>query len=87
LVAQNFACFDNKGCINKISFSFQIVELFTLHLVVYLISLLNSGIQTNPDQRIKMCSKKIRKNVVFESCASLTNRLYRMSQNNGDYLR
>ncbi len=38
-------------------------------------------------QELKRAVKKIRKNVVFESCASWTDRLYRMSQNNGDYLR
>ncbi|CAF3930185.1 unnamed protein product [Rotaria sp. Silwood2] len=38
-------------------------------------------------QELKKAVKKIRKNVVFESCASWTKRLYRMSQNNGDYLR
>ncbi|CAF1514216.1 unnamed protein product [Rotaria sordida] len=38
-------------------------------------------------QELKRAVKKIRKNVVFESCNSWTNRLYRMSQNNGDYLR
>jgi len=27
------------------------------------------------------------KNILFESCASWTNQLQRMSQNNGDYLR
>jgi hypothetical protein len=36
---------------------------------------------------LKRAVKKIRTNVVFESCASWTNRLYRISQNNGDYLR
>ena len=38
-------------------------------------------------QELKCAVKKIRKNVVFESCASWTNRLYRMSQNDGNYLR
>jgi len=38
-------------------------------------------------QELKRAVKKIRKNVVFESCSSWTNRLYRMSQNNGDYLK
>jgi len=71
----------------KITFSLQIVELVMLHLVVYFVSLLNSDIQSNPDQRIETCSKNIRKNVVFESCASWINRSHRMSQNNRDYLR
>ena len=38
-------------------------------------------------EELKRGVKKIRKNVVFESCNSWTNRLYRMSQNNGDYLK
>jgi hypothetical protein len=38
-------------------------------------------------QELKRAVKKIRKNVVFESCNAWTNRLYRMSQNNGDYLK
>ena len=38
-------------------------------------------------QELKKTVKKIRKDIVFESCNSWTNRLYRMSQNNGDYLR
>ena len=38
-------------------------------------------------QELKHAVKKIRKNVVFESCNSWTNLLYRMSPNNGDYLR
>ena len=38
-------------------------------------------------QELKKAVKKIRQDVVFESCSSWTNRLYRMSQNNGDYLR
>jgi hypothetical protein len=38
-------------------------------------------------QELKRAVKKNRKNVVFESCNSWTNRLYRMSQNNGDYLK
>jgi len=38
-------------------------------------------------RELKCAVKKIRKNVVFESCASRTNRLYRMSKSNGDYLR
>jgi hypothetical protein len=38
-------------------------------------------------QELKRAVKKIRKNIVFESCASWTNRLYRMSQNDGNYLR
>ena len=36
---------------------------------------------------LKKAVQKIRKNVVFESCNSWTNRLYRMSQNNGDYIK
>ena len=38
-------------------------------------------------QQLKSSVKKIRESVVFESCASWTNRLYRMCQNNGNYLR
>ncbi|CAF4212880.1 unnamed protein product [Rotaria sp. Silwood2] len=38
-------------------------------------------------QELKHAVKKIRKNVVFESYNSWTNRLYGMSQNNGDYLK
>lgn len=37
--------------------------------------------------QIKLAVKKIRPEVVLESCASWTNRLYRMSQKNGEYLR
>lgn len=36
---------------------------------------------------LKRAVKEIRQNVVFESCMSWTNRVYRMSQNSGDYLR
>jgi hypothetical protein len=38
-------------------------------------------------QELKRAVKKIRQNIVFESCACWTNRLYRMSQNGGNYLR
>ncbi|CAF1366313.1 unnamed protein product [Adineta ricciae] len=38
-------------------------------------------------QELKRAVKKIRKEAVFESCACWTNRLYRMSQNNGRYLK
>ena len=38
-------------------------------------------------QQLKSSVKKIRESVVFESCASWTNRLYRVSQNDGNYLR
>lgn len=37
--------------------------------------------------QLKQAVKKIRQEVVFESCSSWTNRLYRMSKSNGDYLR
>ncbi|CAF1535797.1 unnamed protein product, partial [Adineta ricciae] len=38
-------------------------------------------------QELKKAVKKIQKDVVFESCNSWTNRLYRMAQHDGDYLR
>ena len=38
-------------------------------------------------QQLKSSVKNIRESVVFESCASWTNRLYRVSQNDGKYLR
>ncbi|CAM4828437.1 unnamed protein product [Rotaria magnacalcarata] len=38
-------------------------------------------------QQLNSSFKKIRESVVFESCASWTNRLYRVYQNNGNYLR
>ncbi|CAF1131772.1 unnamed protein product [Rotaria magnacalcarata] len=38
-------------------------------------------------QQIKSSIKNIRESVVFESCASFTNRLYRLCQNDGNYLR
>ena len=37
--------------------------------------------------QLKQVVEKIRQEVVFESCSPWTNRLYRMSKNNGDYLR
>ena len=37
--------------------------------------------------QLKQTVEKIRQEVVVESCSSWTNRLYRMSKNNGDYLR
>ena len=37
-------------------------------------------------QQLKSSVKKIRESVVLESCTSWTNRLYRMSQNDGNYL-
>jgi hypothetical protein len=37
-------------------------------------------------EELKRAVKKIREIVVFESCTSWTNRLYRMSKKNGDYL-
>ena len=36
---------------------------------------------------VKRALAKIRQEVVFESCASWTNRLYRLSKNGGDYVR
>ena len=38
-------------------------------------------------QQLKSSVKKIRQSVVFKSCTNWTNRLYRMSQNDGNYLR
>ncbi|CAM4784202.1 unnamed protein product [Rotaria magnacalcarata] len=38
-------------------------------------------------QQIKSSFKNIRESVVFESCASFTNRLYRLCQIDGNYLR
>lgn len=38
-------------------------------------------------RELKYAVKEFRKNAVFESCASWSDRLCRMSQNNGDYLR
>ncbi|CAF3343269.1 unnamed protein product [Rotaria socialis] len=38
-------------------------------------------------QQIKSSFKNIRESVVFESCASFTDRLYRFCQNDGNYLR
>ncbi|CAM4772621.1 unnamed protein product [Rotaria magnacalcarata] len=38
-------------------------------------------------QQLKSSINKVRESVVFESCASWTNRLYRVYQNNGNYLR
>jgi len=87
LVAQSFSVFENKKDTIKINFSLQFVELFTLHLVLYFVSFEYSDIRGNNNGRMKVCSKKIRKNVLFESCRSWTNRLYRMSQNNGDCLK
>ena len=37
-------------------------------------------------QHLKSSLKKIRESVIVESCTSWTNRLYRMSQNDGNYL-
>ena len=37
-------------------------------------------------QQLKSSAKKIRESVVVESCTSWTNRLYRMSQSDGNYL-
>jgi len=37
-------------------------------------------------QQLKSSVKKIRESVIVESCTSWTNRLYRMSQNDGNYL-
>ena len=37
--------------------------------------------------QLKQAVEKNRQEAVFESCSSWTNRLYRMSKNNGDYLR
>ena len=38
-------------------------------------------------QQIKLAHKKVRESVVYESCTSWTNRLYRMYQNDGKCLR
>ncbi|CAF4904323.1 unnamed protein product, partial [Rotaria socialis] len=38
-------------------------------------------------QQLKSSFKNIRESVVFESCASFTNRLYHLCQNDGNYLR
>ena len=38
-------------------------------------------------QQLKSSVKKIRESVVVESCTNWTNRLYRISQNDGNYLR
>ncbi|CAF3484375.1 unnamed protein product [Rotaria sp. Silwood2] len=38
-------------------------------------------------QDLKLGVKKLRQEVIFESCACWTNRLYRMSQNDRSYLR
>ena len=38
-------------------------------------------------QKLKSSFKNIREAIIFQSCASWTNRLYRMCQNDGNYLR
>ena len=38
-------------------------------------------------KELKTSIKKFRQSVVFESCSSWTNRLYRMYQGNGEFLR
>ena len=38
-------------------------------------------------QQLKSSVKKIRESVIFESCTTWTNRLYQISQNDGNYLR
>ena len=43
--------------------------------------------KTTLTEQLKSAVKKIRESVVFESCASWTNRLYRILLNDGDYLR
>ena len=58
-----------------------------LHFVEYFIFLEYNDIRGNNNRRIKISTKKIRENVVLESCNSWINRLYLMSQNNGDYLK
>ena len=37
-------------------------------------------------EQLKLSMRKIGKLVVIESCTSWTNRLYHMSENNGNYL-
>ncbi|CAF2046656.1 unnamed protein product [Rotaria magnacalcarata] len=44
-------------------------------------------LKTTLIQQLKSSINKVRESVVFESCASWTNRLYRVYQNNGNYLR
>jgi hypothetical protein len=46
-----------------------------------------NDIRGNNNRRIKICPKKIRKDIVFESCNSWTNRFYHISQSDGDDLR
>ena len=86
-VTQSFTFFENKNYTIKISFSMKIVELFTLHLMVYSVFVEYGDIRGNDNWKIKTCTKKIQKDVVFESCNSSTSQLYPISQNNGDYLR
>ena len=43
--------------------------------------------KTTLTRQLKSSFKNIRESVVFESCTSWTNRLYLMSQNDGNYLR
>ena len=38
-------------------------------------------------EQVKLSSEKILKSIMVESCRSLTDRLYRMSQNDRKYLR
>jgi hypothetical protein len=40
LVTQSFTFFENKNYTIKISFTMEIVELFTLHLMVYAVFLI-----------------------------------------------
>ena len=83
LVARSFASFENKKCKIKINVSLQVVELFTLHLVVYFVILNAVILEVKIIGELKFAGK----NVVFESCASLTKRLHRTSENNGDKLK
>jgi hypothetical protein len=64
-----------------------IVRILIHWIIGYGMNLYRATSKATMIQELKRALKKFNKMFVFESCNSWTNRLYRISQNNGDYLR
>ena len=83
----NFPSFIDKDHWPPNSPDFNPLDYSIWEELVNAIDWTNVKSKTTLVQQLESSVKKIRQSVVFESCASWTNRLYRVSQDYGNYLR
>ena len=83
----NFPSFIDNNCWPRNSPDLNLLDYSIWDEFVNTINWNKVKSKTTLVQQLKSSFKNIRQSIVFESCASWTNRLYLMSQNDGNYLR